>query len=176
MSTKRQSVWALCASALALISGAVSAQLLTIPAGYVTLYLGTGVRSSAVVDAATAVHCTTYTLDPDPSTTLYPFDIVIQFYGNTGALSAPVGLLTINQPDETRTIATQETQLYNEDENNLSLPLDQGSVRIAVPKKHAANTICEADVLSKANPPVFTRQVNLNRVGPKLKRLKDRFE
>lgn len=135
-------------------------RLISIPAGNVVLYLGTGLRSSALVDASIAVHCTSFVPDAIPSP--YPFDIAIEFYDFGGFFKAQANL-TMTAQNQTKNAVTKDTLVYDENVD-LDITLDPGSVRIYGPKSVASGVLCSADMTSRANPPEYQREVPLVRV------------
>jgi hypothetical protein len=142
-----------------------SEALTAVPEGQKTVYIGVGVSSQNGI--GTAVECTSYVADGS----LYPFPVTVEFYEKGGSR---VGVCTIDfdHNGRTQTFVTNPIGAYVNDCNAGSSAIGQGSLRVIAPKKQAANLSCNAQVIDLANPPGFSHDLPLTRVG-KLKAPKD---
>lgn len=162
-------------SGMAAWAGPSAGQFLDLAPGEQTLYIGTGARQSAAL--TTVVHCSIYKPETAPPS-VYPVIVKVQHYSTEANTAATSNYsLVFNGTDETRTGSSDDagTAAYAED----ALPtadalLQQGTVRIIAPKKHAASILCSAEVVSiLGTDPAVMRPISFERVGPRFKRPKD---
>ena len=142
--------------------------------GEVTLYTTLQAASSAANDIETLFQCVHY----DPSDRLtYPFDVRLEVFGSGGLFldSCTVSFTTSAFAPKwlaSNTIATFGAGCVTGSSVGASIAI----MRIVTTKKAASSVECSAIVMDSVNSPATKLYgIQLNRVGPKLKKVKDTF-
>ncbi len=123
----------------------------SVPSGYETVYIFSGVRNKTGQIIATVVHCT--------NSGLTSIDVATHFFDRFGSTTYPITKTSLAS-NQSWTFLTQDTQIYDSNKSNaVASDINQGSGRVIAT---SSNLICTAMILDANNAtPQFVTELTL---------------